>query len=206
MPDHPYNFVELPALPPAMSRRGTMSGRLFGWSILKVLGWKVEGAFPDIPKFLLVAAPHTSNWDAFIGLAAALRLNLDVSFFAKQEAFKPPLGWILRSLGGIPVDRSAAHGLVGEAIRAFEGRDTLVLGITPEATRKKLDRWKTGFHHIGRAADVPIVLVALDFGRKTIGPIATIDLTDDLDNDLAVIATYLKGIEGRNPELFTPPV
>ena len=81
-----------------------------------------------------------------------------------------------------------------------------LVGITPEGTRKKLDRWKTGFHHIGRAADVPIVLVALDFGRKTIGPIATIDLTDDLNHDLTVIAGHFEGIRGRNPELFTPPV
>jgi len=206
MSEHRYDFVELPALPSSNPTRGTVAERMFGGAILKVLGWKVGGAFPDIPKFLIVAAPHTSNWDAIIGLAAVLRLNLDVRYLAKQEAFRPPLGWILRVLGGIPVDRNAARGLVGDAIRAFEERDTLVLGITPEGTRKKLERWKTGFHHIGRAADVPIVLVALDFGRKTIGPIATIDLTDDVDHDLGVIAGYFDGIRGRNPELFTPPV
>lgn len=206
MPEYSYDFVELPALPPSMSTRGTMAGRLFGGAVLNLLGWKIRGAFPDIPRFLIVAAPHTSNWDAFIGLAAALRLNLDVRFFAKQEAFKPPLGWILRMLGGIPVDRDSAHGLVGQAIRAFKERDTLVLGITPEGTRKKMPRWKTGFHHIGRAANVPIVLVALDFGRKTIGPIATIDLTEDLSHDLAVIAGHFEGIKGGNPELYTPPV
>ena len=183
-----------------------MTGRQFGGAILKVLGWKVKGAFPDIPKFIIVAAPHTSNWDAIIGLAAVLRLKLDIHFYAKQDAFRPPLGWILRMLGGIPVDRNAAHGLVGEAIRAFEERDTFVLGITPEGTRKRMDRWKTGFHHIDRGANVPVVLVALDFGRKTIGPIATIDLTEDVKHDLAVIAGHFEGIRGRNSELFTEPV
>ena len=206
MPEKRYEFVELPALPPSMSRRGSAAGKLLGKVILVVLGWKVKGAFPDTPKFLIVAAPHTSNWDAFIGLAAALRLNLDVNFFAKHGAFRPPLGWILRALGGVPVNREVPRGLVGDAIRAFEERDTFVLGIAPEGTRKKLDRWKTGFHRIGRGANVPAVLVALDFGRKTIGPIATIDLTDDLDHDLSVISRHFEGIQGRNPELFTPPV
>ena len=162
-----------------MSTRGTVAGRLFGGAILKVLGWKVEGAFPDIPKFLIVAAPHTSNWDAIIGLAAVLRLNLDIHFYVKDKAFRLPLGWILRKLGGIPVNRYAAHGLVGEAISAFDKRDTFVLGITPEGTRKRMDRWKTGFHHIGRGANV---------------------------HDLAVIAGHFEGIRGRNPELFTEPV
>ena len=206
MPENRYDFVELPTLPHSMSRWGNAAGRLLGKLILKMLGWKVSGAFPDIPKFLIVAAPHTSYWDVIIGLATTLRLSLDVHFYAKQEAFRPPLGWILRKLGGIPVDRNAAHGLVGEAIRAFEERDTFVLGITPEGTRKKMNRWKTGFHHIGRGANVPVVLVALDFGRKTIGPIATVDLTNDVNHDLAVIAGHFEGIQGRNPELFTPPV
>lgn len=206
MPEHRYDFMELPALPPLMSRRGSAAGRLLGKLILQMLGWKVSGAFPDIPKFLIVAAPHTSNWDAIIGLATVLRLNLDIHFYVKDKAFRLPLGWILRTLGGIPVNRDAAHGLVGEAISAFDERDTFVLGITPEGTRKRMDRWKTGFHHIGRGANVPVVLVALDFGRKTIGPIATVDLTDDENHDLAVIAGHFEGIQGRNPELFTPPV
>ena len=206
MPENRYDFVELPDLPPSMPTRDTVGGRLFGGAILKVLGWKVEGAFPDIPKFLIVAAPHTSNWDAIIGLAAVLRLNIDVHFYVKHKAFGPPLGWIIRTLGGIPVNRDAPRGLVVEAIRAFEERDAFVLGITPEGTRKKMDRWKTGFHHIGRGANVPVVLVALDFGRKTIGPIATVDLTDDVNHDLAVIAGHFEGIQGRNPELFTPAV
>ena len=206
MPEHRYDFMELPALPPLMSRRGSAAGRLLGKLILQMLGWTVRGAFPDITKFLIVAAPHTSNWDAIIGLAAVLRLNLDIHFYVKDKAFRLPLGWILRKLGGIPVNRDAAHGLVGEAIRAFEERDTFVLGITPEGTRKKMDRWKTGFHHIGRGANVPVVLVALDYSRKTIGPIATIDLTEDVSHDLAVIAGHLEGIWGRNPELITPPV
>lgn len=189
-----------------MSRRGGWAAQLLGKVILGTLGWRVKGAFPDIPKFVLVAAPHTSNWDAIVGLAAALRLRLDINFFAKQEAFRPPLGWILRRLGGIPVDRNSAHGLVDEAIRAFRENSTFVLGVAPEGTRKRTERWKTGFHHIARAVDVPVVLVALDFGRKVIGPIATLELSDDLDHDLAVIAGHLDGIRGRNPELFTEPV
>ena len=194
-----------PDLPPAVPRRGNALTRWIGRAALRLLGWRLEGQFPDLPKFVLVGAPHTSNWDAVVGMAAALAYGVEVFFFAKREAFRGPLGWLLRALGGIPVDRSAPGGLVGRAAEEFARRPAFLLGVTPEGTRAPVPRWKTGFHPIARAAGVPLLLVALDFGRRVIGPGPVVWPTDDLAHDLRVLAAYFGGIEGKNPELYSPP-
>jgi 1-acyl-sn-glycerol-3-phosphate acyltransferase len=193
------------ALPPAVPRRGNALTRALGRLVLRLLGWRLEGQFPDLPKFVLVGAPHTSYWDAVVGLAAALAYGIEAYFFAKREAFRGPLGWVLRALGGIPVDRSHPEGLVGRAVEAFAQRPAFVLGVTPEGTRARVDRWKTGFHTIARAAGVPLVLVPLDFANKRIGPGPVVWPTDDLAHDLRVLAEYFGRIEGKNPALYAPP-
>jgi 1-acyl-sn-glycerol-3-phosphate acyltransferase len=166
--------------------------------------FRVEGAFPDAPRFVLIAAPHTSNWDAIVGLAAAVSIGLDVQFFAKHTLFRPPLGWLFRWLGGIPVDRHAPAGLVEAAIEAFARRPRFVLGVAPEGTRRKVAAWKTGFHRIAVAAGVPIVAVALDWGRRSVGPIGTVVPTGDLAADLAALRALYAGVRGRRPEWQTP--
>ncbi|MDX1438304.1 MAG: 1-acyl-sn-glycerol-3-phosphate acyltransferase [Rubricoccaceae bacterium] len=200
-----FDYVSLPDLPPSFPKRGNVLGRVLGRFVHFLIGWRIEGNFPDTPKVVMVAAPHTSNWDAIVGLSAALQLGLDVHFFVKREAFKPPLGWVLKALGGIPVQRDAAAGVVGSAIRAFKTEDTFLLGITPEGTRSRRSRWKTGFHRIATEANVPIVLIALDYGRKVIGPIATF-YPSDLPSDLKRIASHFENVRGKNPENETPAV
>ena len=192
-------------LPPAVPSRGTAFTRLLGRLVLGLLGWRLEGTYPDRSKFVLVGAPHTSNWDAVVGLSAAAAYGLEVHFFAKREAFRGPVGWLLRAFGGIPVDRSRPGGLVGDAIEEFHRRDAFLLGMTPEGTRGRSDRWKTGFYRIARAVDVPIVLIPLDYRRKVIGPGPTLHLTDDLAADLRRIVAYFDGVEGKNPELYARP-
>jgi 1-acyl-sn-glycerol-3-phosphate acyltransferase len=188
------------AVPPAVPRRGNAFTRALGRLVLGVLGWRLEGTFPDLPKFVLVGYPHTSNWDAVVGMAAALAYGLEVFFFAKREAFRGPLGWLLRALGGIPVDRSHPGGLVAQAVEAFARRPAFVLGVTPEGTRSPVARWKTGFHHIAVSVGVPVVLVALDYGNRRIGPGPLLPLSGDLPADLARITDYFRGVRGKNPE------
>lgn len=197
------SYVALPALPPSIPTRGSTFTRGLGRIVLRLLGWRISGSFPDTSKFVIVAAPHTSNWDAIVGLAAALKLGLGVHFFVKHQAFKPPLGWVLKVLGGIPVQRDAAVGIVGSAVRGFKDNDQFILGITPEGTRAKRPKWKTGFHRIAKEARVPVVVVAIDFGSKTIGPISTF-FPSDLEFDLRMVAAQLVDVRGKNPENETP--
>ena len=192
-------------LPPAVPRRGNALTRGLGRLVLGLLGWRLEGTFPDLPRFVLVGAPHTSNWDAVVGLAAAMAYGLEVHFFAKREAFRWPLGALLRALGGIPVDRSRPGGLVTQAVEAFARREAFVLGVTPEGTRSRAPRWKTGFHHIAVTVGVPVVLVALDYGNKRIGPGPTLTLSGDLPADLARIADFFRDVRGKHPEHFALP-
>jgi 1-acyl-sn-glycerol-3-phosphate acyltransferase len=192
-------------VPSAVPRRGNAFTRTLGRLVLGVLGWRLEGTFPDLPKFVLVGYPHTSNWDAVVGMAAALAYGIEIHFFAKREAFRGPLGWLLRALGGIPVDRSRPGGLVTQAVEEFARRPAFLLGVTPEGTRSPVPRWKTGFHHIATTVGVPVVLVALDYGNRRIGPGPLLQLSGDLAADLARIVAHFAGVEGRNPENASLP-
>ncbi len=201
----PYDYVDLPALPPSVPRRGNALTRGLGRLVLGLLGWRFMGAFPDTPKFVVVAAPHTSNWDGVIGLAAALALGIEVHFIGKHTLFRGPLGWFLRAMGGLPVDRDNPGGLVDQAIEAFRRREAFVFGLAPEGTRRHAAQWKTGFHRIAGAAAVPVVLVAFDYATKRIGALATLHTTSDLAHDLEVIAGYYATVRARNPTHFALP-
>ncbi|HYE95028.1 MAG TPA: 1-acyl-sn-glycerol-3-phosphate acyltransferase [Rubricoccaceae bacterium] len=200
-----WPLVELPALPPSVPRRGNAFTRALGRTVLFLLGWRLTGAVPDTNRFVLVAYPHTSNWDGVVGIAALLALGLRLSFYGKHSLFRGPLGWLLRSVGGIPVDRDQPGDLAAQAIARFRTGEPFLLGLAPEGTRKKVDRWKTGFHRIAVAAGVPIVAVALDFGQKQVGPIGLIEPTGDLDQDLAALYALYAGVRGRHPENQWPP-
>lgn len=199
----------LPALPASVPSRPYRITRLLGQFVLWVLGWKFVGGFANAPRQVLIGWPHTSNWDGIVGLAAASVVGLDARIFAKDALFRPPVGWILRGFGGIPVDRSRGGGMVERAIERFaeaESRDEgFVLAIAPEGTRSKIKEWKTGFHRIAVRAGVPIAVIALDFGRKQIGCVGTLVPSGDLAADLAAIEDILEGVRGRHPEKETPP-
>lgn len=146
--------------------------RWLSYWYLKLRGWSFEGHVPSLPKMVIIGAPHTSNWDFVFFLGAIHHFDLDVSYLGKSELFRPPFGWIFEKLGGIPVDRTRPGGVVEQARQAFAAVKEMVLVIAPEGTRSAAGAWKSGFMKIAEAADVPVVLAAVDGPRKTvtIGP------------------------------------
>jgi 1-acyl-sn-glycerol-3-phosphate acyltransferase len=165
---------------------------------MRFTGWRVEGAFPRCSRLVVAVAPHTSNWDFFNGAAAMFALDLKLSFIGKHTLFVWPFSVILRWMGGIPVDRSAAHGVVGEAIESFAHAPSRMLVIAPEGTRRKVERFKTGFLNIAKGAGVPIVLVALDYATRTvrIGPV--IEKVGNVEADRVAIEAHFARIQGKN--------
>ncbi len=153
---------------------------------------------------MLIGAPHTSNWDGVIGLAAAAACEIDVRVMAKAELFRFPFGGFMRWLGIVPVQRDTPGGLVEQSIERLSGPEPFTLGITPEGTRARAERWKTGFHRIAVAANVPIVVVGIDWGRKQIGVNGSFMPSGDQAEDLDAIATILEGVVGKHPDRISP--
>lgn len=176
--------------------------RAMGSGVLRALGWHIEGAIPDVPRFVVIVAPHTSNWDFVVGAAAMFALDLDLSFLGKHTLFRGPLGVAMRAMGGIPVDRASAHGVVAAAVAAFRSRERLVLAIAPEGTRKPVERLKSGFLHIARGAGVPILLVAIDGKSRCIrlGPL--VEPASDIEAELARIERHYRDVRGWRPKAF----
>jgi 1-acyl-sn-glycerol-3-phosphate acyltransferase len=181
-------------------RRGNAFTRWLARCYLKLGGWKLIGVVTDAPRFIIIGAPHTSNWDFMIVMATAIALNVRVSWMGKHTLFEGFGGRFLRWLGGIPVDRNAPQGIVGENVKAFRESDGLVLCITPEGTRGDSTEWKTGFHRIAREADVPILLAAFDYQHRVVWLGPTIEASSDLDADMAMIRSHYAGIRGRHPK------
>ena len=190
--------MELPHLGAAIPRRESAMLRAFGRGVLGLLGWRVEGAIPDLPKLVVAVAPHTSNWDFVVGAAAMFALDLRLAFIGKHTLFRWPFGAVLRWMGGIPVDRSQPHGLVHDAVRAFQAMDRRILAIAPQGTRSPVPRFRTGFLHIARGAGVPVVLAALDYGDKVVrlGPALTPG--EDVEADRVRVEAHFAGVRGRN--------
>jgi 1-acyl-sn-glycerol-3-phosphate acyltransferase len=180
--------------------------RSFARWMLRVGGWTTVGGVPEVPKAVFIAAPHTSNWDGLWALVYKVAFDIDVKFFAKHSLFWFPLGNILRALGGIDLDRGKAGTAVDEAIRMFETEEQFYFGLAPEGTRKKTAGWKTGFYRIAMGAGVPVYLGLLDYGRRRIGIGRKMELTGDVDADMAVIREFYEGVDGRWPEKASPVV
>ena len=174
---------------------------LFAGILLFLSGWRTDGRAPDIDKYVLIAAPHTSNWDFIFFLLIIFKLRLPVYWMGKRSMFRWPFKWLLKKLGGIPVDRSGKNNVVNTMTSAFENSEALVITIAPSGTRKNVGPWKTGFYHIAREAKVPIVCGFLDYQNKTggIGPV--FQPTEDMEADMADIRSFYSGISGRYPEL-----
>ena len=162
------------------------------------MGWRIEGAIPDLPKMVLIVAPHSSNWDFIVGVAAKLAMRLRVKYLGKDSLFRFPLGPIMRYLGGIPVDRSSSNDVVSSIRAEFERNRQLILAIAPEGTRTRVERWKTGFYHIARGAGVPILPVALNWQRRTIQIFEPFATTGDMDNDLARLRSHYDAIRRKD--------
>ena len=181
----------MPQLPQNLRRR--LCRWFLGWR-----GWRIVGTFPDSAKLVLIAAPHSSWWDGFWGLLFKVALGADVRFMGKRELFVGPFGWLLRRLGGVPIERNSAHGLVAQMTDRFRHSERFWLGIAPEGTRKRVTRWRSGFWHIARAAEVPILPVAFDYPTRTITIGALFTPGADMTADLAALQAFYAPFHGKH--------
>jgi 1-acyl-sn-glycerol-3-phosphate acyltransferase len=184
---------------------GNALTRALGRLVLAAARFRIAGVLPVGPKFVVCVAPHTSNWDFVVVYAAKLVIGVRASWLGKHSAFRGLLGRLLSAMGGIAVDRSAAHGLVAQVVRRFAESPELVLALAPEGTRRRVDRWRSGFYHIARQAGVPIVPVGLDWGRRTVRIGDVFSPTGDEAEDLRVLHQFFAGVRGKIPENAFPP-
>lgn len=167
----------------------------------KLMGWKLTGTFPAVDKCVTIVVPHTSWVDFFVGLLVRKIIGKEMHYVGKKELFKPPFGWFFKWMGGAPIDRGKSKGYVDAISEIFKTKKVFRLTIAPEGTRKKVAQWKTGFYYIAKQAQVPIVLVAFDFGKKEVKISETpFYPTDNLDADFAFMKSFYKGVVGKVPE------
>lgn len=167
---------------------------------LRICGWRREGVLPDLPRYVMIAAPHTSNWDFPFTMAIAFAFRLKICWLGKHTLFRRPFGSLFRWLGGIPIDRTKSGDTVSQAIQAFREKARIVMLISPEGTRKKVRAWKTGFYHIALGANVPVLLAFLDYMKKVggIGPL--VRLSGNLEADMAMIRDFYVSVTPKHPE------
>ena len=166
-----------------------------------IIGWKTTGSFPkNLKKYILIAAPHTHWLDFPLGLAIKYAEELPANYIGKASLFKPPFGFIFKWLGGAPVNRSKSSNKVQAIIDIFNSREQFILAMSPEGTRKKVEKWKTGFYYIAKGANVPIVMVTFDFKNKTSKISEPYYLTNSMKTDFDFFYNYFKGVEGKIPE------
>jgi 1-acyl-sn-glycerol-3-phosphate acyltransferase len=168
--------------------------------ILKRLGWTIKVDLPDIKKFVVIAAPHTSNWDFLLGILAAKAIRLKVCWMGKHGMFRWPFGWFFRAIGGTPIHRGKGFNHIKQLTDLFNQSDSLVLALAPEGTRSKMDHWKTGFHYIARGAKVPVLMAYLDFGHHEVGIGGLFYPTEDIEADFEKIRQFYADRPGKNPE------
>jgi 1-acyl-sn-glycerol-3-phosphate acyltransferase len=189
--------LDIPTIGCAVPRRGNGFSNWAARTALRLAGWRFTGEFPDVAKAVLIIAPHTSNWDFGVGAAAMWALGLRGVFFAKHTLFWPPLSWLLRWMGGIPVDRKVSSGLVGAAVDGFAAREQMLLALAPEGTRSRVGAWKTGFYFIALKAEVPIIPIVFDYPARCIRIAPALVPTGELESDLEVLSGYYSGVSGR---------
>ncbi|KXI28907.1 lysophospholipid acyltransferase family protein [Paraglaciecola hydrolytica] len=194
------NPLNTPILSDDIPRIGNKFSCWLGTSVLNLMGWRYAGEFPSHAKMIVAVAPHTSNWDFIIGLAVAFNLRLKITFFGKHSLFMPPFGALLRRCGGLPVERSKAHGVVDQMADAMRRADKMVLCIAPEGTRSRIERWKTGFLHIAHKAEVPVFLVALDYKKKQIEFGPSLNIGEDIQYELNRIYSHYQTVEAKYPD------
>jgi 1-acyl-sn-glycerol-3-phosphate acyltransferase len=173
--------------------------------LLKLLGWKVEGSVAPEPKCIIIGVPHTSAWDFVISYLFYASVGGKASILVKKEFFFWPAGFFVRKMGGIPINRSKGANVIRQTVHLFNTMEHLHLAMTPEGTRKRVVRWKAGFHTIAKLANVPVYLGSFDWGRKVITIGEKFELTDDAQADIRRMKDFYreKGIQGKFPENFT---
>jgi 1-acyl-sn-glycerol-3-phosphate acyltransferase len=174
----------------------------FSRMTLRLTGWRVVGGAPTVPKYVLIAAPHTSNWDFPVALMVCFALRLRVYWMGKDSLFPPLVGGVMRWLGGIPVNRARSGNLVQATVDAYNSNARLIVIVPPEGTRSKVTQWKTGFYYIAQGAGVPIALGYLDFRKKEAGLSRMFQPSGDIAADMVEIQAFYAGITGKNPGKF----
>ena len=177
---------------------------VFARACLAVVGWRAELEVPAEPKYVLIAAPHTSNWDGVLMLLCGAACGVQLAWVAKHTLFRPPLGWLLRATGGIPVDRRVQTHAVEHLAEIFRAYDKLALAVPPEGTRRRAPCWKSGFYYVAQTAGVPICLGYLDYGRKRGGLGPLLRPTGDVRADMDVIRAFYADKKGLYPESQGP--
>ena len=202
----PQGNAIVPVLPPAVPKMPR--SRFAQWlarSLLRSGGWRMVGEFPDLQKAVLIAAPHSSNWDGIWGIAAKVALGIRLSVLGKHSLFKiPGLAQLLRWQGVIPVDRNAPYGVVEQAVAAMRAQPSIWYAVAPEGTRKRVAQWKPGFWKIAHDAGVPVVPVAFDYPSRRLVVGAPLALTDDMPADIARIQRWYAPYKGRNHDVLQP--
>ena len=188
----------VPDLPPRAPAIHSRFWPRLSRGLLRLSGWKLLGELPDVPKLIVIGAPHSSYWDGILGLLMRVGIGVDINIMIKREVLESPLGLVLRPMGLIPIQRNAATNVVDQMAERFAGRPCMWLGITPEGTRKPVKHWKTGFWRIARAANVPVLPVFVDYPSKTFTLGSPIHTTADMDADMQRIRALFRGYRGKH--------
>lgn len=174
---------------------------IFSEWVLKLIGWRVVGGVPnEVKKYVIAVMPHTSNWDFPLGLLVRSVLRRKVVYLAKSSLFKFPFGYLFRAMGGYPVERSKSTNFVQAVVNVFNRKEEFAVCISPEGTRKKVDKLKTGFYYIAKSANIPLVLCKFDYGTKTVTYDKPYYTTDNIEKDFEYIINFFKDAKGKIQE------
>jgi 1-acyl-sn-glycerol-3-phosphate acyltransferase len=169
--------------------------------LFKIFKWKIDGAFPkELQKYIIIVAPHTHWYDFILGVLIKYVTELPSNFIGKASLFKKPFGFIFKAIGGVPVQRNKNNNLVASTIDIFNSREKFVIALAPEGTRKKVEIWKSGFYHIAKGANIPIVRVIFDFQKKIVSILPPFNTTDNMENDLKELRSVYKDVKGKIPK------
>lgn len=191
----------------SVPRRGNAFSRGLGWMVLRAMGWRVLGSVPDLPKMVIIGAPHTSNMDGVVSFAVLTALGLRAGTMVKDSAFRGLTGVLLRWLGALPIDRRSAKGVVEQTVDAFNSRPAFLLLLAPEGTRSAAPEWKRGFYHVARGAGVPVLPAAIDYARKRVTFGTPLYAGGDYEADLQrLLAFYAAHSAPRHPPRLSRPL
>ncbi len=197
-----YRDITSADIPPQLRAGRGRFAQWLGATVLRLGGWRVVGELPDLPRMMLCAAPHTSNWDFVWGMAAILKMDCQVRWLGKHTIFRPGTRRLLRWLGGIPVDRANPASLIEDVAALAEREGSIAFAMAPEGTRKKVDKWKSGFLRIAQAADCEVVLAGFDFPSRCLVVGERFTPSGQVDADIADIKQRYSQFSAKYPEQF----
>lgn len=191
----------VPDVPDSWPRLGNRLTRWIGRTGLRLMGWRCSGHLPAHPQLVVAGGPHTSNWDFVLAMFAILAMGIKVSWLGKHSIFRWPFTGLWYKLGGIPVNRGSAQGLVDQVVESFHRNSAQLVGIMPEGTRSKVEQWKTGFLRIAKGAGVPVMLVGMDYPSRTLHFGHLLTPGEDLQADLEKVKAFIQSFRGKRPAL-----